>query len=112
MLAPFSITRGLVVDASKEVEVLQRYLLLLDAQLVVQLSLSRPLDAFDALCQVRAGLAWNHERVGAASVGPHVREGDLLRGTLLQEKLVLVVEEKDGKGTVEKALVDVGHEMA
>lgn len=50
--------------------------------------------------------------MGAAGVGPHVGEGDLLGGALLKEQFVLIVEEEDGKGTVEEALVDVGHEMA
>lgn len=47
-----------------------------------------------------------------ASVGPHVREGDFLRGTLLQEKTLVGVEEEDGKGTVEETSFDVGVQMA
>lgn len=39
-------------------------------------------------------------------------KGNLLRGTLLQEQSVLGVEEEDGKGAVQQALVDVLHEMA
>ena len=50
--------------------------------------------------------------MGAAGVRPHVREGDLLRGPLLQEQLVLVVEEEDGEGAVQQALVYVGHQVA
>lgn len=48
----------------------------------------------------------------AAGVCPHVWEGDLFRGTLLQEEFVLIVEKEYGEGSVEEALVDVGHEMA
>lgn len=100
------------MDAREEVEILQGHLLLLYTKLVVQFPLRRPLHALDALGQVGARLARNHERVRAAGVGPHVGEGDLLRGALLQEELVLVVEEEDGEGAVEEAFVDVGHEMA
>lgn len=109
VLAPFAVARSLVVDARQKVEVLERDLLLLDAQLMVELSLRRALDALDRLGQRRARLARNAERVGAAGVRPHVRERDLLGCALLEQQLVLVVEEKDGEGPVQKALVDVGH---
>ena len=32
--------------------------------------------------------------------------------SVLEEELVLVVEEEDGKGAVKEALVDVGHQVA
>lgn len=112
MLAPLSVACRLVVDARKEVEVLYRHLLLLDAKLVVQFPLRSVLDAGDTLCEIRAGFARDHERVRAAGVCPHVGEGDLFGGALLQEELVLVVEEKDGEGSVEQAFVDVAHEVA
>jgi hypothetical protein len=58
-------------------------------------------------------LALNVKRVRAASVGPHVGEGDLLRGTLLdQETTVGRAEEEDGEGAVQETLVDRGHEVA
>lgn len=112
MLAPFAVAGSLVVDAGEETEVLDGDLLLLDAELVVELALGSALDAHDGVGEVGAGLAGDAERVGAAGVCPHVGEGDLLGGALLEEELVLVVEEEDGKGAVEEALVDVGHEMA
>lgn len=112
MLAPLPIASRLVVDACEEMEVLQRHLLLLDAQLVVQFPLRGVLDAGDALFEIRPGLARNHEWVRAARVGPHVGKGDFLGGALLQEELVLVIEEEDRKGSVEETFVDVAHEMA
>ena len=112
MLAPFPVARGLVVDAGQKAEVLQRHLLLLDAELVVQLALGGVFDAQDGVREVRARLVGHVQRVRAARVCPHVGEGDLLGGALLEEELVLVVEEEDGEGAVEEPLVDVGHEVA
>lgn len=112
MLAPFPVARGLVVDPSEEVEVVERDLLRLYPQLVVKLATGGVLDAGDGVGEVGARLGGHAEGVRAAGVGPHVGEGDLFRGALLEEQLVLVVEEEDGEGSVEEALVDVGHEMA
>lgn len=112
MLAPLSVACRLVVDAREEVEVLYRHLLLLNAQLVVQFPLRSILDAGDTLLEIRARLARDHQRVRAASIRPHVGEGNFFGGTLLQQELILVVEEKDGEGSVKKAFVDVAHEMA
>lgn len=112
MLAPFAVAGSLVVDARQEVKVLKRNLLRLDAQLVVQLALRRTLRSRNRVDQVGARLGGNAQRVRAARVGPHVGEGDLLRGALLEQQLVLVVEEEDGKGAVQESLVDVGHQVA
>lgn len=112
MLTPLSVAGSLVMNSGQEVELLKRNLLLLDAQLVVKLALSSPLNTSNGILEARARLGGNVERVGTAGVGPHVGEGDLLGGALLEEELVLVVEEENGKSTVEEALVDVGHEMA
>lgn len=112
VLAPFPVARGLVVDTGQEAEVLQRHLLLLDAELVVQLALGGVLDAQDGVREVRARLVGHVQGVRAARVCPHVGEGDLLGGALLEEELVLVVEEEDGEGAVEEPLVDVGHKVA
>ena len=112
VLAPFAVARRLVVDAGQKVEVLERHLLLLDTELVVQLPLRSILDATDGVLEGGAGLVGHVERVGAAGVGPHVGEGDLFRGALLQEQLVLVVEEENGEGSVQEALVDVRHKVA
>lgn len=112
MLAPLSIACRLVVDAREKVEVLYRHLLLLDAQLVVQFPLRSILDASYTLFEIRARLARDHQGVRAASIRPHIGEGDFLGGTLLQKELVLVVKEKNGKGSVKEAFVDVAHKMA
>jgi len=50
--------------------------------------------------------------MGAASVGPHVRESDLLSRTLLEKQFILGVEEEDGEGAMQKSLLDIGQEMA
>ena len=112
MLAPFAVARSLVVDPGKEVELLDRHLLLLDTKLVIKLALRGALDALNSIGEGRTSLARNTEGMRAASVGPHVWEGDLLCGALLEEELVLVVEEEDGEGAVKETLVDVRHEMA
>ena len=49
--------------------------------------------------------------MGAAGVGPHVWEGDLFGGTLLEEKLAVWGEEEDAEGPVEEAEVDVFHQV-
>lgn len=100
MLSPLAVTGGLIVDASEELELLKRNLLLLDTQFVVQLALSSALGAGNSIGQRRAGLTRDSQRVRAASVGPHIGEGDLLGGALLEEQLILVVEEEDGKRAV------------
>jgi hypothetical protein len=112
MFTPLSITRSLVVDAGQEVEVLEGNLLLLDTQFMLKLALGSSLDTSDRVLKSRTSLGRDVKRVGAASIGPHVGEGDLLGGALLKEELVFVVEEEDGEGAMKEALVDVGHEMA
>lgn len=112
VLAPLAIARGLVVDAGQEVEVVEGHLLLLDTELMIQLAPRRILDATDGVGQVGSRFGRHVQRVGAARVGPHVGEGNLFRRALLQKQLVLVVEEEDGEGSVEEALVDVGHKVA
>lgn len=109
MFAPFAVAGRLVMDARQEVEVLKRYLLLLDAQLVLQLPLGCTLHTHDRIGQVGTGLARDAQWMGAACVCPHVGEGDFLGGALLEEQLVLVVEQETGEGPVKQTLVDVGH---
>ena len=79
---------------------------------MVKLATGRVLDAENGVGEVGARLGGHTEGVRAAGVGPHIGEGDLFRGALLEQQLVLVVEEEDGEGSVEEALVDVCHEMA
>lgn len=50
--------------------------------------------------------------MGAASIGPHVGECNLLSRTLLEKQFILGVEEEDGEGAVQKSLLDIGQKMA
>jgi hypothetical protein len=63
VLAPFAITRRLVMNARQEAKVLEWHLLLLDAELVVKFSLGSALDAVDGVGQVGACLAGDTKRV-------------------------------------------------
>lgn len=112
VLTPLAVAGGLVVDSGEEMEILKGNLLLLDTQLVLKLALSSSLDTGDRVFKGSASLGRDVERMGAASVCPHIGKGDLFGCALLKEELVLVVEEENGKGAVEEALIDVGHEMA
>mgnify|MGYP007054562521 CR=1 FL=1 len=112
VLSPLAVARRLVVYPGQEVELVQRHLLRLDAQLVVQLALRGPLDAQDRGVELRAGLPRDTQRVRTAGVGPQVRESDLLGGALLEQQTLVGVEEEDGEGAVQETLVDVGHQVA
>lgn len=112
VLAPLAVTRGDVVDAGQEVKLVQRDLVCLDSELLVKFALSGTLDTHDGGLEGGASLARNTKRVGAAGVGPHVGESNLLRGSLLQKQTVLVVEEEDGESTVQQALLNVLHQVA
>lgn len=109
MLSPLAIARGLVVDSGEELEFIQGHLLGLDAQLVVQLALRGALHTQDCSVQFRPSLARDAQGVRAAGVGPHVGEGDFLGGTLLKQQALVGIEQEDGEGTVEKALINVCH---
>ena len=52
-----------------------------------------------------------HQWVAAATVGPYGWEGDLARGTLLDEQLVLGVEQEHGEGPVQASSHVVGLEL-
>lgn len=112
MLPPLSVTGCLIMNAREKFKLLQRHLLRRNSQLLLQLALCRALHAQDCRVEFCARLAGDTQRVRTASVGPHVREGDFLRGALLQEKTIVGVEEEDGKGTVEETSFDVGVQMA
>lgn len=96
----------------EEIELIQGYLLRLNSKLMFQLPLRSPLHAQDSGIQLRTGLASNSKRVRAASVCPHIWECNLLSGALLEKQALVGIEEEHGKGTVEKAAVNVGHEVA
>lgn len=59
VLSPLSVTRSLVVYPGQELKFVQRNLLSLDAQLLVQLALSGSLDAQNSGIQLSAGLTGN-----------------------------------------------------
>lgn len=42
--------------------------------------------------------------MAAAGVGPHVGEGDLGGGALLQQQLIALVEQEHGEGAVQAAV--------
>lgn len=112
MLSPLAVTGSLVVDASEEFELLDWHLLGLDTQLVVQLPLRRTFHTHNCRIELGTGLTGDAKGMGAAGVSPHIGEGDLLGGALLEQKAVLRVKEENGKGAVEETLVNVGHQVA
>lgn len=112
MLPPLPITRRLVMNPCKKLKLLQRHLLWWNPQLLLQLALRRALHAQNSRVQLRTCLPGDAQRMRAASVCPHVGEGDFLGSALLQEETLVGVEEEDGEGTVEEAAVDVFHYVA
>lgn len=108
MLPPLPVTGRLIMNACEELEFPQRHLLRRNAQFLLQFALRRALHTQNCRIKFCARLAGDTQRVRTASVGPHVREGDFLCGTLLQEETLVRVEEEDGEGAVEEASFDVG----
>lgn len=80
MLSPFAVTGSLVVNASEEVEVFQGHLFGVDAQLLVQFSLSSALDAQNGSVQSGSGLSRDTEGVRTAGVCPHVWKRSVSKG--------------------------------
>lgn len=111
MLPPLPITRRLIMDAREELELVQWDLLRRNPQLLLQLSLGSALDTQDRSIQLGSCFTGDTQRVRAACVGPHVREGDLLRRTLLQEQPFVRVEEEDGECAVQEPSIDIGHQV-
>jgi len=109
MLAPLAIARRLVVYPRKELEIVNRHLFRLDAQLVVQLAHCGATHALNRCLESNASLSRYAERMRAACICPHIWESDLLGRALLEKKTVLGVEEEDGEGAVEQSSVDVFH---
>jgi hypothetical protein len=112
MLSPLAITGGFVVNPSEKLKLVQWHLLGLDTQLVTELPLSSALHTQYSSIKLGTSLARNSKRVGAAGVGPHVREGDLLGGALLEQKAIVGVEQENRESAMEKTLVNIGHQMA
>ena len=100
MFAPLSIAGCFVMNPSQESKIIQGNLLGLDPKLLVELPLRCSPHALDRLGKFRASLAGNAQRVRAASVCPHVRKGDLFRGSLLEKKLIIGIEEEDREGAM------------
>jgi len=112
VLTPLAVTGRLVVYPCEEVELLNGHLFRVDTKLLLQLALRRALHTFDRQGQGGASLGRDAQRVGAACVGPEVRERDLLSRSLLQEQAILGVEKEDGECAVQEAFVDVLHKVA
>lgn len=56
--------------------------------------------------------SFDTQRMRAASIGPHAGESYLLIGTFLKEETTIGGAEKEnGKSTMKKTSVDVGHEV-
>lgn len=100
------------MNSSEELEVLNGHLLGLDTEFVVQLPLRSMLHAQDSSIKFRSSFAGNTQWVGAAGVGPHVREGNFLAGALLEQKAFAGIEQEDREGAMEKTFVNVRHKMA
>mmetsp|Transcript_14506 Transcript_14506/g.43587 ORF Transcript_14506/g.43587 Transcript_14506/m.43587 type:complete len:789 (-) Transcript_14506:136-2502(-) len=99
---------GPVVHAREELHGLHRHVAGADAELVVELAHGGALHAGHAperhiQRRVHLGGVEAVERVRAARVRPHVREGDLVRRALLQQELALLVEQEDAEGAVQDA---------
>lgn len=99
------------MNASEVLELVDGRLTGRNAELVLKLPRGR--DAHTELVLLDLLLRKVIKRMRATCVGPHVREGDLLRGPLLQQELaVRRPEDERGEGAMEQALVDVLHEVA
>ena len=61
--------------------------------------------------EIGSSFTWDSEGMRAASVCPHVWEGDLFRGALLEKELIVGSEEEYREGTVKEAKVDVFHQV-
>mmetsp|Transcript_33181 Transcript_33181/g.91752 ORF Transcript_33181/g.91752 Transcript_33181/m.91752 type:complete len:600 (+) Transcript_33181:841-2640(+) len=87
-----------------------------DAQLVLQLPHRGVLDPrWVACCHRlwRVQLWWPHavQRVAAARVRPHIREGDLRRRPLLEQKPVFGIKQHHGEGAVQDTFGLAGDEL-
>lgn len=111
MLAPETVGRREVMYPRQVLELVDRSLAGRDAELVLELA-GRS-NTYAELVLLDLLLFEVVEGVRATSVRPHVREGDLLGGTLLQEQLAVArTEDERGKRAVEKTFVDVLHQVA
>jgi hypothetical protein len=114
VLPPFPIRGREIVYPCQELKIRNGNLLGLYAEFVAQLPLARAFRTLDVGRQVAIPrLGRMRQGMRTARVRPHVGEGDLLAGALLQQQFVrLGMEEEDAEGAVEETVVDVGHEVA
>ena len=94
VFSPFPIAWCFVVYPRQELESVKWHLGSLDSLLLIELPQSSPSDSLNGCLQFGSRLAGHSQWMGAASVGPHVGEGDFLGRSLLQEQSILRVEEE------------------
>ena len=94
------------MDPSQKLELLNWYLVVRNTQFLFEFPNRSPLNSEGRRFEVGSCFTWNSEGMRAAGVGPHVWEGDLFRGALLEEEFAVWAawaawgEEKYGEGTV------------
>lgn len=71
MFTPKTITGGLIVDPSKELEFFGRYLVPWDAELMAKFALGCATHPLGSCLKIGASFAGNSKGVRATSVGPH-----------------------------------------
>ena len=87
MFSPQAIARSKVVYAREVLEAVDRRLALRDAELVLEFPGSS--NSYAELILLDLLFFKVVERVRAAGVGPHVREGNLLRRALLKQQFAI-----------------------
>ncbi len=111
MLSPDTVRWCKVVNLGEVLELIHRSLTWRDPKLVFQFPGCR--HTHTELLSLDFLLLKVIEGVRAACVRPHVREGDLLCGALLEQQLAIAwSEDESGECAVEETLVDILHEMA
>jgi hypothetical protein len=112
MLSPLSITGRLVMDSRQEFEILDWDLSSFDTEFMIKFPLCSPLNTHHGFFQFGATFTWNSKWMGAACIGPHIWESNLLGRPLLDEQFVLRIKEENREGAMQQPLVNIGHEMA
>jgi hypothetical protein len=111
MFAPQPTARSKVVYLCEILHFINGCLILWNSQLVFELATSGDFHA--ALLLFNLLLVEIVKRMRTARVRPHVREGNLLSCPLLEEELATRrIEDEGGEGAMEKALVNILHQMA
>jgi len=111
MFTPQPIARSKVVYPREVLHLVNGCLNLRDPQLVFELATSG--DFHSVLVLFNLLLFEIVKRVRAASVCPHIREGNLLSCPLLDKQFAAHrMEDEGGKGTMKKAFINILHQMA